>query len=61
MQSWDDVVRKERMKEEVFEFKKRLHLDQEKSKISLGEIYEQEYLKQQAVSFETLKEFWTVL
>lgn len=49
------------MKEEVFEFKKRLHLDQEKSKISLGEIYEQEYLKQQAVSFETLKEFWTVL
>ncbi|XP_008291311.1 U3 small nucleolar ribonucleoprotein MPP10 [Stegastes partitus] len=45
-QAFDDVVRKEKPKEEVFEYKKRLTLDQEKSKQSLAEIYEQEYLKQ---------------
>uniref|UniRef100_A0AAX7V236 U3 small nucleolar ribonucleoprotein protein MPP10 n=1 Tax=Astatotilapia calliptera TaxID=8154 RepID=A0AAX7V236_ASTCA len=37
-QAFDDVVRKEKPKEEVFEYKK--------SKQSLAEIYEQEYLKQ---------------
>uniref|UniRef100_A0A3Q0R9R2 U3 small nucleolar ribonucleoprotein protein MPP10 n=1 Tax=Amphilophus citrinellus TaxID=61819 RepID=A0A3Q0R9R2_AMPCI len=45
-QAFDDVVRKEKPKEEVFEYKKRLTLDHEKSKQSLAEIYEQEYLKQ---------------
>uniref|UniRef100_A0A4W5LK01 U3 small nucleolar ribonucleoprotein protein MPP10 n=1 Tax=Hucho hucho TaxID=62062 RepID=A0A4W5LK01_9TELE len=45
-QVWDDVVRKEKPKEEVFEYKKRLTLDHEKSKLSLAEVYEQEYLKQ---------------
>ncbi|XP_074522138.1 U3 small nucleolar ribonucleoprotein MPP10 [Halichoeres trimaculatus] len=45
-QAFDDVVRKEKPKEEVFEYKKRLTLDHEKSKHSLAEIYEQEYLKQ---------------
>uniref|UniRef100_A0A1A8FMD2 U3 small nucleolar ribonucleoprotein protein MPP10 n=1 Tax=Nothobranchius korthausae TaxID=1143690 RepID=A0A1A8FMD2_9TELE len=45
-QAFDDVVRKEKPKEEVFEYKKRLTLDQEKSKQSLAEIYEQEYIKQ---------------
>ncbi|XP_047436722.1 U3 small nucleolar ribonucleoprotein protein MPP10 [Mugil cephalus] len=45
-QVFDDVVRKEKPKEEVFEYKKRLTLDHEKSKQSLAEIYEQEYLKQ---------------
>ncbi|XP_037341964.2 U3 small nucleolar ribonucleoprotein protein MPP10 [Pungitius pungitius] len=45
-QAFDDVVRKEKPKEEVFEYKKRLALDHEKSKQSLAEIYEQEYLKQ---------------
>ncbi|KAG1925282.1 U3 small nucleolar ribonucleoprotein MPP10 [Pimephales promelas] len=45
-QVWDDVVRKEKPKEEVFEYKKRLTLDHEKSKLSLAEVYEQEYIKQ---------------
>ncbi|KAL8196962.1 UNVERIFIED_CONTAM: u3 small nucleolar ribonucleoprotein MPP10, partial [Gekko kuhli] len=44
-QAWDDVVRKEKPKEDPFEYKKRLTLDHEKSKLSLTEIYEQEYLK----------------
>ncbi|XP_058484640.1 U3 small nucleolar ribonucleoprotein protein MPP10 [Solea solea] len=45
-QAFDDVVRKEKPKENVFEYKKRLTLDHEKSKQSLAEIYEQEFLKQ---------------
>lgn len=49
LQAWDDVVRKVKPKEDPFEYKKRVTLDQEKSKLSLGEIYEQEYLKQQQV------------
>ncbi|KAM7152633.1 U3 small nucleolar ribonucleoprotein MPP10 [Macrochelys suwanniensis] len=43
-QAWDDVIRKEKPKEDAFEYKKRLTLDHEKSKLSLAEIYEQEYL-----------------
>lgn len=42
---WDDVVRKEKPKEDAFEYKKRLTLDHDKSKLSLAEVYEQEYLK----------------
>uniref|UniRef100_A0AAY4CQK9 U3 small nucleolar ribonucleoprotein protein MPP10 n=1 Tax=Denticeps clupeoides TaxID=299321 RepID=A0AAY4CQK9_9TELE len=45
-QVWDDVVRKEKPKENAFEYKKRLTLDHEKSKLSLAEVYEQEYIKQ---------------
>ncbi|XP_076011500.1 U3 small nucleolar ribonucleoprotein MPP10 [Genypterus blacodes] len=45
-QAFDDVVRKEKPKENVFEYKKRLTLDHEKSKQSLAQIYEQEYMKQ---------------
>ncbi|XP_058854781.1 U3 small nucleolar ribonucleoprotein protein MPP10-like isoform X1 [Acipenser ruthenus] len=45
-QAWDDVVRKEKPKEDAFEYKKRLTLAHEKSKLSLAEVYEQEYLKQ---------------
>ncbi|XP_069481021.1 U3 small nucleolar ribonucleoprotein protein MPP10 [Ambystoma mexicanum] len=44
-QSWDDVLRKEKPKEDAFEYKKRLTLDHEKSKLSLAELYEQEYVK----------------
>ena len=49
-QAFDDVERKVKPKEDAFEFKKRIALDQEKSKLSLGEIYEQEYLQQAEVS-----------
>ncbi|KFZ48971.1 U3 small nucleolar ribonucleoprotein MPP10, partial [Podiceps cristatus] len=44
-EAWDDVVQKEKPKEEAFEYKKRITLDHEKSKLSLAEIYEQEYMK----------------
>ncbi|XP_071952337.1 U3 small nucleolar ribonucleoprotein protein MPP10-like isoform X2 [Antedon mediterranea] len=44
--AWDDVERKVKPKEEAYEFKKRVTLDQEKSKSSLSAIYEEEYLKQ---------------
>ncbi|NXJ87469.1 MPP10 protein, partial [Corythaixoides concolor] len=46
-EAWDDVVPKEKPKEEAFEYKKRVTLDHEKSKLSLAEIYEQEYMKLQ--------------
>ncbi|XP_064013531.1 U3 small nucleolar ribonucleoprotein protein MPP10 isoform X2 [Pogoniulus pusillus] len=44
-EAWDDVVPKEKPKEEAFEYKKHITLDHEKSKLSLAEIYEQEYIK----------------
>ncbi|XP_045888064.1 U3 small nucleolar ribonucleoprotein protein MPP10 isoform X2 [Micropterus dolomieu] len=55
-QAFDDVIRKEKPKEDVFEYKKRLTLDHEKSKQSLAEIYEQEYLKQTQQKTEEEKE-----
>uniref|UniRef100_A0A0B7ACZ0 U3 small nucleolar ribonucleoprotein protein MPP10 n=2 Tax=Arion vulgaris TaxID=1028688 RepID=A0A0B7ACZ0_9EUPU len=53
--TYDDVERKEKPKEDVFEFKKRIVLNQEKSKQSLGELYEQEFLKQQQTETDEVK------
>ena len=52
-QAYDDVERKVKPKENPFEYKKRVMLDQEKSKLSLGEIYEQEYLEKIEVRWLT--------
>jgi len=54
--SFDDVERKEKLNEEPFEYKKRIVLDQEKSKQSLSQVYEQEYLKLQQKEEEEKKD-----
>jgi U3 small nucleolar RNA-associated protein MPP10 len=50
LQAWDDVERRVKTVEQPFEYKKRVVLNQEKSKLSLGEVYEQEFIKQTQVS-----------
>lgn len=47
IKAWDDVERKVKPSVDPFEFKKKLVLEQDKSKKSLAEIYEEEYLKKQ--------------
>lgn len=48
-QSWDDVERRVRPPEKPYDFSRSLPLQQEQSKLSLAEVYEQEYIKQTQV------------
>ena len=49
MQAWDDVERKARPIDKMSTYSKRTVLDQEKSKVSLSQLYEQQFLKQTQV------------
>jgi len=49
LQAWDDVERKARPIDKMSVYSKRTVLDQEKSKLSLSQIYEQQFLKQTQV------------
>ncbi|CAG2102215.1 unnamed protein product [Medioppia subpectinata] len=50
--SYDDCVRKVKPKEKPFEYRRRLTMESEKSKQSLAQIYENEYLRQQQTEKE---------
>ncbi|CAN8005175.1 unnamed protein product [Ixodes hexagonus] len=45
--AWDDVERKTRTTQEPFELRRRVTLDHEKSKLSLAEVYEKQFLDKQ--------------
>jgi len=48
-QAWDDVERRVKPPERPFDYSRSRPLEQEKSKMSLAEVYEQEYIKQTQV------------
>lgn len=48
--AWDDVERKVKPVEMLYEYKKQVVLDSEKSKVGLGDVYEKEFLKQQEMT-----------
>ena len=50
LQSWDDVERRVRPPEKPYDFSRSRPLQQEQSKLSLAEVYEQEYIKHTQVS-----------
>lgn len=49
-QAYSDVERKYKPTEEIINYKKEVALEQTKSKKSLAEVYEEDYLKKQYVS-----------
>ena len=49
VQAWDDVERRVKPAEKPFDYSRARPLEQEKSKLSLAEVYEQEYIKQTQV------------
>ncbi|XP_014667547.1 PREDICTED: U3 small nucleolar ribonucleoprotein protein MPP10-like [Priapulus caudatus] len=55
-QAWDDVERRKKATTDAQEYKKKVILDQEKSKLSLGEIYEQEYIKKTQAEKEEVED-----
>lgn len=54
--AWDDVVKKEKPVDDQLMFKKPEVLDQSKSKLSLAQVYESEYLKQKQAASGDLEE-----
>jgi len=54
VQAWDDVERKARPVDKMSVYSKKTVLDQEKSKLSLSQIYEQQFLKQTQVCVATM-------